>query len=81
MGEAGMMMPPGVMSTRCPSRAGTWLLVLFCLPFLAVGLFACYRTVALVLDWYVARQWVPTEARIESVELQSRGRTFGVRCT
>jgi hypothetical protein len=70
-----------VMSTRCPSRVGTWLLVLFGLPFLAVGLFACYRTVALVYAWAEARRWVPTEARVESVELQSRGQTYGVRCT
>ena len=54
-------------------RVGTVFLTAFGLVFFGVGVFAAYRTVALLWSWQDARSWVAVEARITSVDLKATG--------
>lgn len=65
--------------------AGGLFLVVFGLPFLAVGCFATYRTVALLWRWQEAKGWLEVEARITSVDLEIHtdddGSTYQAACS
>jgi hypothetical protein len=63
---------------------GPLFLTLFGLPFLAVGVFATYRTAALLWTWHEAKGWVAVEAHVTSVDLEVHsdedGSTFEAAC-
>lgn len=54
------------------SSKGSWFLLLFGLPFTAVGLFFAWELAATVREFYAAKQWVETPATILSTELKKK---------
>lgn len=61
------------MATRNSSSRSTGLgcLALFALPFAGVGLFMGFLTMWSIVDWYSMRSWVPVDAELVAVDLES----------
>jgi ribosomal protein L7/L12 len=63
---------------------GSLLLLVFGLPFLGGGLFACYRLAGLLGLAWEARGWVATTAQLEKLELETRndgeGTSYELHC-